>query len=45
MRVGWHWVKRLVFQRLKALGMLVGLGGFVVLAMVASMIVRGVEER
>jgi len=39
------WVKRLVFQRLKALGMLVGLGGFVVLAMVASMIVRAFEER
>jgi membrane protein len=39
------WVKRLVLRRLKAFGMLVGLGGFVVLAMVASMIVRGFEER
>jgi membrane protein len=39
------WVKRLVFQRLKALAMLVGLGGFVVLAMVASMVVRAFEER
>lgn len=39
-----HWVKRLVFQRLKALGMLIGLGGFVVLAMVASMVVRGFEQ-
>jgi len=40
-----HWVQRLLFQRLKALGMLIGLGGFVVLAMVASMVVRGFEER
>ena len=39
-----HWVKRLVFQRLKALGMLIGVGGFVVLAMVASMVVRGFEQ-
>lgn len=39
------WVKRLVFQRLKALGMLVGLGGFIVLAMVASMVVRAFEQR
>ncbi len=39
-----HWVKRLVFQRLKALGMLIGLGGFVVLAMVASMVVRAFEQ-
>ena len=38
------WVRRLVFQRLKALGMLIGLGGFVVLTMVASMVVRGFEE-
>lgn len=40
----WQWVKRLIFQRLKALGMLVALGGFVILAMVASMIVRGFEQ-
>ncbi len=39
-----RWLKRLVFQRLKALGMLIGLGGFVILAMVASMVVRGVEQ-
>jgi membrane protein len=39
-----YWVKRLVFKRLKALGMLVGLGGFVVLTMIASMIVRGIEQ-
>jgi membrane protein len=39
------WMKRLMLQRLKALGMLCGLGGFVVLAMVASMVVRGFEER
>jgi membrane protein len=42
---GWViWIRRLVFQRLKALAMLIGLGGFVILAMVASMIVRGVEQ-
>jgi membrane protein len=40
----WQWGRRLLFQRLKALGMLVGLGGFVVLAMVASMVVRGFEQ-
>jgi membrane protein len=39
------WIKRLVFQRLKALGMLIGLGGFLILAMVASMIVHAIEER
>src|SRR5215212_1006714 len=38
------WVKRLVFLRLKALAMLIGLGGFVVLAMIASMVVRGFEQ-
>jgi membrane protein len=40
-----RWIERLLFVRLKALGMLVGLGGFILLAMVASMIVRGIEER
>lgn len=40
-----HWIKRLVFQRLKALGMLIGLGGFVIIALIASMVVRGIEER
>src|SRR5262249_2816823 len=32
-----QWVQQLVFQRLKALGMLVGVGGFIVFAMVATM--------
>jgi membrane protein len=41
----YHWIKRLLFQRLKALGMLIGLGGFLIVAMVASMIVHAVEER
>jgi membrane protein len=40
-----RWIKRLVFQRLKALGMLIGLGGFLIVAMVASVIVHAVEER
>jgi membrane protein len=39
-----RWFQRLLFVRIKALGMLVGLGGFIVLAMVASMIVSGVEH-
>ncbi len=34
-------LQRLVFQRLKALGMLIGVGGFIVLAMVASMVCLG----
>ena len=38
------WVTRLVFQRLKALGMLVGVGGFIVLVMVTSMVWSGVER-
>ncbi len=40
----WHWLRRLVFKRLKALGMLIGLGGFIMVAMVASMIVRAIEQ-
>ena len=39
------WLKRLVFQRLKALAMLIALGGFILIAMVASMVVRAVEQR
>jgi membrane protein len=38
------WIKRLVFQRLKALGMLMGVGGFIILAMVTSTILTGVEH-
>jgi membrane protein len=41
----WHdWILRLLFQRLKALGMLAGVGGFIVLVMVTSMIWSGVEK-
>jgi membrane protein len=39
-----QWVQRLVFQRVKALGMLIAVGGFIVLAMIASMIVHGIEN-
>jgi membrane protein len=39
-----QWIQRLVFMRLKALGMLMGVGGFIVLAMVASMVVSGIEH-
>ena len=38
------WVVRLVYQRLKALGMLVGLGGFIIAVMVSSMIWSGLEH-
>jgi membrane protein len=38
------WVERLVFQRLKALGMLIGVGGFIVLVMVTSMVWSGIER-
>jgi membrane protein len=31
-----HWVQGLLFQRLRALGMLVGVGGFIVLVMITS---------
>jgi membrane protein len=34
-----HWIGRLLFQRLKALGMLLGAGGFVILVMISSMVV------
>jgi membrane protein len=39
-----NWVERLVFQRLKALGMLVGVGGFILLVMVTSMVWSGFEK-
>jgi membrane protein len=38
-----NWIARLVYQRLKALGMLVAFGGFIVLVMVASMILSAIE--
>jgi membrane protein len=38
------WIGRLLFQRLKALGMLVGVGGFIVLVMFATMIWSGIER-
>jgi membrane protein len=42
---GWlRWIGRLLFERLKALGMLLGVGGFIVLAMVASMVLSGVLQ-
>jgi membrane protein len=39
------WFGQLVYQRLKALAMLVGVGGFIILTMGASMIVSAIEER
>ncbi len=39
-----HWVKSLLFQRLKALGMLLGVGGFIVMVMVTSMVWSGVRH-
>lgn len=39
-----EWVARLVYQRLKALAMLVGVGGFIVLVMVTGMVWSGVEQ-
>ena len=38
------WVAQLVYQRLKALGMLIGVGGFIVLVMMTSMIWSGIER-
>lgn len=38
------WIGRLIYQRLKALGMLAAVGGFIVLVMVTSMIWSGVER-
>jgi membrane protein len=39
-----HWVKELVYQRLKALGMLMGVGGFIVLVMITSVVWSGVQH-
>jgi membrane protein len=39
-----RWIARLLIKRVKALGMLVAAGGFVIVTMVASMIWTGVEK-
>jgi len=39
-----HWVKSLVFKRLKALGMLLGVGGFIIMVMVTSMVWSGMQH-
>jgi membrane protein len=39
-----HWIIRLLVNRIKALAMLLGVGGFVIIAMVASMIWTGVQQ-
>jgi membrane protein len=39
-----HWIRALVFQRLKALGMLIGVGGFIVMVMITSMVWTGVRH-
>ena len=44
MRRGCTGSKRLVYQRLKALGMLMGVGGFIVLVMITSMVWSGVQH-
>src|SRR6478672_7096984 len=38
-----HWFERLVYQRLKALAMLVGVGGFIILTMGATMVISAIE--
>jgi membrane protein len=39
-----HWFGQLVFQRLKALGMLIGVGGFIILVTIASMVLTGMQQ-
>jgi membrane protein len=39
-----HWFASLLFQRLKALAMLLGVGGFIILVMVSSMILTAVTQ-
>jgi membrane protein len=39
-----HWLIRLLVKRIKALAMLLGVGGFVIIAMVTSMIWTGVKH-
>ncbi|MCC7084485.1 MAG: YihY/virulence factor BrkB family protein [Pirellulales bacterium] len=45
LHVKWRdWIARLIYQRLKALAMLLGVGGFIVLVMVTGMVWSGVEQ-
>jgi membrane protein len=39
-----QWFERLVYQRLKALGMLMGVGGFIIVVMAAAMVLSGLEH-
>lgn len=39
-----HWATRLLIVRLKALGMLIGVGGFIVAGMIASITISGIER-
>jgi membrane protein len=39
-----HWFERLIYLRLKALGMLIGLGGFIILAMVSTTVLSGLQH-
>jgi membrane protein len=39
-----HWIVRLLVKRVKALAMLLGVGGFIIIAMVTSMIWSGVKQ-
>ncbi len=39
-----HWIGQLVFKRLKALGMLLAVGGFIILVMIASMVLSGMQQ-
>jgi membrane protein len=38
------WIKRLVFQRLKALGMLMGVGGFIIMVLITSTVWLNVQH-
>jgi membrane protein len=38
------WIRKLVFQRLKSLGMLIGLGAFIIAMMISSMVWSGLER-
>jgi len=39
-----HWIGSLLFQRLKALGMLIGVGGFIIVVMISSTILSTVQN-
>jgi len=42
---GWlHWIARLLIQRLKALGMLLAVGGFILIVMITTMVLSGVRQ-